>query len=65
MMSGCSAIVVWPEADHPAGLPLEYRSIADDAEVQPPITLPMRAGLGSVRFGWAVLRPQPVVAGGG
>ena len=58
------AIVVWPETESPAGMPQQFRAVADDAEIQQPITLPMRAGLGSVRFGWAVLRPRPVVAGG-
>jgi hypothetical protein len=31
--------------------------------VQEPFTLPYRRGAGEVQFGWAVLRPQPAVAG--
>jgi hypothetical protein len=57
------AIVVWNDLGAP-GLPPAYRAIADDAEIQPPFTLPMRLGNGSVTIGWAVLRPRPVVAGG-
>jgi hypothetical protein len=60
------AIVVWPENPGATvtALPRSFRPVADDAEVQAPITLPMRMGLGAVTFGWAVLRPRPVVAGG-
>ena len=57
------AIVVWPAGD-PNVLPPSYRAIAEDAEIQPGFTLPMhRSGL-TAAFGWAVLRPRPVVAGG-
>jgi hypothetical protein len=60
------AIVVWQE--NPGAtvstMPRSFRALADDAEVQTPLTLPMRMGLGSRTFGWAVLRPRPVVAGG-
>ena len=38
--------------------------VADDAEIQPPLTLPMRLGSLSVTVGWALLRPRPVVAEG-
>jgi hypothetical protein len=55
------AVVVW--TDGPTNvLPQAYRAVADDAEVQPPFTLPMRLGPGTVTVGWAVLRPRPVVA---
>jgi hypothetical protein len=55
------AVVVW--TDGPTNvLPQAYRAVADDAEVQPPFTLPMRLGTGTVTVGWAVLRPRPVVA---
>lgn len=56
------AIVVWSDGDL-TRLPQAYRAVADDAEVQTPFSLPMRLGSGSVPFGWAVLRPRPVVAG--
>jgi hypothetical protein len=57
------AIVLWHAEESPGGMPRAYRGIAGEAEVQPPFTLPMRMGQGSVSFGWAVLRPRPVVAG--
>ena len=46
----------------PRVVPREYQAIAEDAEVQPPFTLPMRLGNGTVTVAWAVLRPRPVVA---
>jgi 4-amino-4-deoxy-L-arabinose transferase-like glycosyltransferase len=58
------AIVVWIETPNKNGMPPAFRAIAEDAEAQPPFTLPMRAGLGTRTFGWAVLRPRPVVARG-
>jgi hypothetical protein len=58
------AIVVWPSGGE-RGLPPAFRAIADDAEMQTPFALPMRHGTGSVQISWAVLRPRPVVAGGG
>jgi 4-amino-4-deoxy-L-arabinose transferase-like glycosyltransferase len=57
------AIVIWPAGD-PNVLPQRYRAIADDAEIQPELTLPMHEGAGLVQLGWAVLRPRPVVAAG-
>jgi hypothetical protein len=51
------AAVVWSDGDR-AKLPPEYAGIAGGAEVQPPFTLPMRWGHGSIEFGWAVLKPQ-------
>ncbi len=56
------AVVVWTNAN-PNVLPPAYRAIGGDAEIQPPFTLPMRLGAGTVEVGWAVLRPRPVVAG--
>lgn len=57
------AIVVWEKADNfPERLPLAYRAIAGDAEIQAPFVLPMRRGADSTVIYWAVLRPQPVVA---
>ena len=58
------AIVVWPSSGE-RGLPPAFRAIAEDAEMQTPFALPMRHGTGSVQISWAVLRPRPVVAGGG
>jgi 4-amino-4-deoxy-L-arabinose transferase-like glycosyltransferase len=55
------AVVIWTSGD-PRILPLAYRAVAEDAEIQPPFTLPMRLGPGEVTVGWAVLRPRPVVA---
>ncbi|MCX7312203.1 MAG: glycosyltransferase family 39 protein [Alphaproteobacteria bacterium] len=56
------AVVVWPEHESPGAIPPGLRAIAEDAEIQPPFTLPMRLGQGTASFGWAVLRPRPVVA---
>jgi hypothetical protein len=52
------AVVVWTGDSRT----LPYRLFADEAEIQPPFTLPMRLGKGSVTVNWAVLRPRPVVA---
>jgi hypothetical protein len=56
------ALVVWTGGGGPRGLPLQFRAVADDAEIQPPFVLPMRLGNGTVTVNWAVLRPRPVVA---
>ena len=56
------AIVIWP-AGNPDVLPPSFRGIADDAEIQPGFALPVRLGAGSKSFGWALLRPRPVIAG--
>jgi 4-amino-4-deoxy-L-arabinose transferase-like glycosyltransferase len=58
------AVVVWIPGpkDDPRALPVRYRGIAVDAEVQEPFSLPYRKGTGEVLFGWAVLRPRPAVA---
>lgn len=53
------AIVVWTLQESPAYMPSFFQPIADDAEVQRPIKLPMRIGKGQVTFGWALLRPVP------
>jgi hypothetical protein len=55
------AVVVWTEGD-PRVLPVAFRSLASDAEIQEPFTLPYRKGSGEVQVGWAVLRPRPPVA---
>jgi hypothetical protein len=56
------ALVVW-NATVNKTMPQAYRAIAEDAEIQPTVTLPMRLGTLPVEIGWAVLRPRPVVAG--
>jgi 4-amino-4-deoxy-L-arabinose transferase-like glycosyltransferase len=55
------ALVVWLDGD-PRVLPVAYRSIAEDAEIQEPFALTYRRGEGSVLVSWAVLRPRPAVA---
>jgi hypothetical protein len=56
------AMVVWDATVSPT-IPPKFRAIADDAEIQPTLTLPMRLGTFNVQIGWALLRPRPVVAG--
>jgi 4-amino-4-deoxy-L-arabinose transferase-like glycosyltransferase len=55
------AIVAWTEGD-PRALPVAFRTVALEAEIQEPFTLPYRNGIGEVHVGWAVLRPRPAVA---
>jgi hypothetical protein len=55
------AIVVWSDGNR-RQLPVGYRTIALDAEVQEPFALRYLRGKGEVEFGWAVLRPRPAVA---
>ncbi len=52
------AVVVWSDGDR-AKVPENYAAIAGDAEVQPPLTLPVRWGNGEMTFGWAIVRPKP------
>ncbi len=51
------AIVVWTagDTDH---LPAQFAAMAANAEVETPFTLPMRRGDGTVRVGWALLKPH-------
>jgi hypothetical protein len=56
------ALVVW-DAAFSETMPLRFRAVAEDAEVQPTLTLPMRLGSLPSRIGWALLRPRPAVAG--
>jgi 4-amino-4-deoxy-L-arabinose transferase-like glycosyltransferase len=58
------AVVVWVVGgnDDPRVLPVAFRNLASDAEIQEPFTLPYRRGNGEVQIGWAVLRPLPPVA---
>lgn len=55
------AVVVWTDGDRSA-LPVEYRAIAADAQVQPPFTLPFRRGGQVLNVGWAILLPHPSYA---
>jgi 4-amino-4-deoxy-L-arabinose transferase-like glycosyltransferase len=56
------AVVVWTDGDRRT-LPIPYRGVAVDAEVQEPFVLANRRGDGTVEVGWAVLRPRAVYAG--
>jgi 4-amino-4-deoxy-L-arabinose transferase-like glycosyltransferase len=56
------AVLVWTDGRAPGVVPLAYRMIAGDAEVQPPFELAPHLGGPTVRVGWAVLRPRPTVA---
>ncbi len=58
------AVVVWvvDTNDDPRKLPVAFRNLASDAEIQEPFSLPYRRGKGDVQIGWAVLRPRPAVA---
>jgi Dolichyl-phosphate-mannose-protein mannosyltransferase len=55
------AVLVWTTGD-PDVIPIGLRAIADDAQTQPPFTLPVRRGRGVLTVGWAILRPQPAFA---
>ena len=52
------AAVVWTDGD-PRTLPEQFRTVAGDAQVQEPFTLPYRRGPGAVTVGWAILQAQP------
>jgi hypothetical protein len=56
------AAVVWTGGD-PQVLPVEYRTVAADAAVQQPFTLPFRRGDQVLNVGWAILLPRPSYAG--
>ncbi len=51
------AVVVWTDGDR-LKVPDNYAALASGAEVQPPLTLPMRWGNGEMLFGWAIVRPE-------
>ena len=51
------AVVIWSDGDR-GKVPENYAALAPDAEVQPPLTLPMRWGNGEMTFGWAIVRPK-------
>jgi 4-amino-4-deoxy-L-arabinose transferase-like glycosyltransferase len=50
------AVVVWSDGDR-GQVPPNYAALAAGAEVQPPLTLPMRWGNGEMTFGWAIVPP--------
>jgi hypothetical protein len=51
------AVVVWTAGD-PQIMPAWWRPIAGEAQVQPPLRLPFRAGAMTLTVGWAILRPE-------
>jgi len=51
------AVVIWSDGDR-TKVPPNYAGFAPDAEVQPPLTLPMRWGNGEMTFGWAIVKPE-------
>lgn len=55
------AVVVWTSGDLKA-VPIEFRNIAVDAQVQPSFLLRDRRGDSSVNVGWAILLPRPSYA---
>lgn len=55
------ALVVWTAGDLTA-VPVEFRTIAADAAVQPPILLHDRRGDSSFNVGWAILQAKPSFA---
>jgi hypothetical protein len=57
------AVVVWVAGD-PDVLPPMFRAVAGDAEIQPPLTLPLHLRVGVAQVGWALLRPRSVTRGG-
>jgi 4-amino-4-deoxy-L-arabinose transferase-like glycosyltransferase len=58
------AVVVWTSGD-PNVIPIRLRSVAGEAQVQPPLALPFRRSHGTLTVGWAILRPQPAFARAG
>jgi 4-amino-4-deoxy-L-arabinose transferase-like glycosyltransferase len=50
------AVVVWSDGDRNT-VPPNYAPLAPNAQVQPPLTLPMRWGNGEMTFGWAIVPP--------
>jgi len=57
------AVVVWTVGDLHA-VPVELRTIAADAALQPPFLLHYRRGTSILYVGWAILLPRPSYAGG-
>jgi hypothetical protein len=57
------AVIVWTQGDRTV-IPIGLRALAADAQVQPPVEFPYRRGDGTLKVGWAILRPKPAYAGG-
>jgi len=55
------AVVVWTSGDLQA-VPPQFRAVAVDAAVQPPLLLHYRRGDSSLYVGWAILQPRPSFA---
>lgn len=55
------AVVVWTAGDLHA-IPVLFRNIAADAQVQPPFELKDRRGDSIIHVGWAILLPRPSYA---
>jgi hypothetical protein len=55
------AVVVWTDGDLNV-IPPALRTVAADATVQPPFTLPFRRGDQVLDVGWAILLPKPSYA---
>jgi hypothetical protein len=55
------AVVVWTFGD-PQVMPVEFRSVAADAAVQPPFVLDDLRGGNKTTVGWAILLPRPSYA---
>ena len=55
------AVVVWTDGGTGA-VPITYRNVAVEAQVQPPFTLRARRGDQTVKVGWAILLPRPSYA---
>ena len=56
------AVVVWTTGD-PQVLPVQFRTIAADAALQPTFRLHFRRGDSILHVGWAILLPRPSYAG--
>jgi Dolichyl-phosphate-mannose-protein mannosyltransferase len=54
-LAASGGVVVWTE--DPAAVPERYLAVAGNAAIQPPLTLPMRRGNGTITIGWAIIRP--------
>ena len=50
-------MVIWSDGDR-TKVPESYAALTPNAQVQPPLTLPMRWGNGAMTFGWAIVPPQ-------
>jgi hypothetical protein len=55
------ALVLWTDGD-PKLMPVQFRTIAADAAIQPPFDLHDRRGDLSMTVGWAILLPKPSFA---